>query len=152
MKKPKDDIAVRGDEICKLFDPPLKKTSFHDKVNAGKIAMAGDLRGYYLLNATRLINGFPEVDIQAYRASKKHNTSLNRDLLLRHAAILCLDPDLAPLLPYVQFPESLDNHEVSSVRKHIDQLQPAYDSAKSVLEQLAVIKGWIESSQITGKT
>jgi hypothetical protein len=144
MKKPKDEIAVRGEVICNLFDPPLKKTAFHAKVNAGQIAMAGDLRGYYLLNATRLRNGFPEIDIQAYRESKKEESQADRDRLLRHVAMLCIDENITPLLPYVDFPESLDNADIEIVRECIKALKPSYDAVDTDLKRLAVFRGWVD--------
>ena len=146
MKKPEDDIAVNRETISALFDPPLSESSFYRKVNAGHIAMAGDLRGYYLLNATRIRNGFPEVNIKNYREAANQENKEEKERLLRHAALLCIDEQIALLLPYVDFPDSLDHDGVKIVQSFIDDLKPAYAAAESDLERLAVFKGWIDGN------
>ena len=62
-----DDLCVRREEIEKLFHPKPARTTFHDWVNKGLIVMARGLRGYYLLNKTRVRLGMNPVDLKRYR-------------------------------------------------------------------------------------
>lgn len=112
-----DDIAVKKETILKLFDPPPGKTQFHAWVNKGKIKKARDLGGYFLLNATRVHQGMPPVDIKAYRLNLKKRTRAYRKKQLLYAAFIDLDSALEFAFDDIELPETLETREVDFVCK-----------------------------------
>jgi hypothetical protein len=66
-----DDLVVKRETIIKLFDPPPGRTTFHEWVNKGAIVKARNLKGYYLLNATRVRLGMNPVSIKDLRDRKE---------------------------------------------------------------------------------
>ena len=63
----KDEILVRREVIMALFNPPLPKSTFHDRAKGGE-CVSSRVPGHYLLNATRKKQGMPLLDAKALRA------------------------------------------------------------------------------------
>lgn len=62
-----DDIFVRWEDIAKLFHPPPGPSTFFDWINQGLIVKARGIKGYYLLNATRVRLGMNPIDTELAR-------------------------------------------------------------------------------------
>ena len=133
IPKVEDDIAVRREEICKLFTPPLGKTAFHDWVNKGKIVKARDLSGYFLLNATRARLRMPRVDVKAYRRDYSAEQQAQRELQLRYIAVLELDDRMFHVMPDIPFPRELTQSDIKEVLNLLDVLRPNYTTVEGDL-------------------
>ncbi|MDP0497980.1 MAG: hypothetical protein Q7Q73_17400 [Verrucomicrobiota bacterium JB024] len=75
-----------------LFNPPLPKSTFHDRVKRGEFA-SSKVPGHYLLNATRKKLGMPLVDAKAYRAKLAQADESERARQLLHAALAVTVPE-----------------------------------------------------------
>ncbi len=71
------EFAVRQEIICRFFDPPMAKSTFHDFVNKGKIIPMKGIRGFYLLNASLSRLGLREVPSLPEMAATR-STSVGR--------------------------------------------------------------------------
>ena len=115
----KDEILVKREVIMALFNPPLPKSTFHDRVKRGEFA-SSKVPGHYLLNATRKKLGMPLLDAKALRAELAQADESERDRQLLHAAF----PDLSDNEPLRQrireLGESLDAHRKARQAAHPD--------------------------------
>jgi hypothetical protein len=145
IPKAEDDIAVRRDEICKLFNPPPGKTAFHDWVNKGKIVKARDLTGYFLLNATRLRLRMPPVDVKAYRRDYSAEQQAQRELQLRYIAVLELDDRMLHVMPDIPFPGALTQSDITEVLNLLDALRPNYATVEGDLQKASFCKGFLQA-------
>lgn len=114
-KAPKDDICVRKLAINQLFDKPLPDSTFHDRVNRGEIRPSR-IRGYYLLNATRINLGLPEIDIQEYRRSQSHKANTTRMLVFTALATLLPEHVVTQGLPFEPLADSMTSLEIQRVQ------------------------------------
>jgi|GEM_PF-2514853 len=110
-----DDIAVRREEICKLFDPPPGKTAFHDWVNKGTVVKARGLTGYFLLNATRKKVKLPPVDVVSYR--KQGTSPANRKLQLVYVALMLIVPEMTAVINDIELPDALSLAEAIEIKR-----------------------------------
>jgi hypothetical protein len=144
IPKAEDDIAVRREEICKLFNPPPGKTAFHDWVNKGKIVKARDLSGYFLLNATRLRLRMPPVDVKAYRKDYSAEQQAHRKLQLRYLAVLELDDRMLQVMPDIPFPGELTQSDIDEVISMLAELRPQYETVEGDLPKASFCKGFLQ--------
>ncbi|CAA6692605.1 MULTISPECIES: hypothetical protein [unclassified Lentimonas] len=140
-----DDIAVRREEICKLFNPAPGKTAFHDWVNKGRIVKARGLTGYFLLNATRLRIRMPPVDVKAYRKDCSAEQQAQKELQLGYLAVLELDDRMFHVMPDIPFPDELTNADVQKVLHILDVHRPVYAEVEGDLEKAAYCKGILDA-------
>jgi hypothetical protein len=131
-----DDIAVKRDEICSLFNPPPGKTSFFDWVNKGHIVKARSIKGYYLLNATRVRQGMNPIDLQSYRKAIRSTSKGLHNRQLLHLAVISTNPQLKKLAPPLfEIPQTLEDDDLRKIEQfkadHLKRLQ----TLKSRLEQ-----------------
>lgn len=145
IPKVEDDIAVRREEICKLFTPPPGKTAFHDWVNKGKIVKARDLSGYFLLNATRVRLRMPPVDVKAYRRDYSAEQQAQRELQLRYIAVLELDDRMFHVMPDISFPDALTGADVKEVLRLLDVLRPEYATVEGDLAKASFCKAFLQA-------
>lgn len=118
-KKPvEDDVFVNREEICRLFNPPPSESAFHRMVDSGKIKKARDLRGYYLLNATRVHQGMEPVDVRSYRKRREETSAGLKNSQLLFLAVLQCDERFAILSPpSFKLPEALTAEEMAKIEK-----------------------------------
>ena len=139
-----DDIAVNREEICSLFNPPPGKTSFFDWVNKGHIVKARSIKGYYLLNATRVRQGMNPIDLQSYRQAIQSTPQGLHGRQLLYLAVLNTSPQhqlLAP--PPFPMPQALEYDDLRRIEQfeaeHVKQLEAFKDPLEQSSYQIGVL-------------
>ena len=127
---PNNEIFVRREDFDRYFSKPIPKATFFRWVNEGKVKKARDLDGWYKLNATLMHQGLPEVDLKAYRASKKKQTREYRKKQLLFQVFKEVDPALEFTFDDIEEPETLEPKEVEFVFKASEALKRHFSKSE----------------------
>lgn len=145
-KQPTQELLVRGDVIRELFDPPLPTSTFHDKVNAGKVVKAR-LHGWYKLNATRVNLGMQPIDIESYRAKGRALTEQERQRALLFLALVTLGgEELLSLFSGESLPECLSPLDVEKVQHLMEAHSEGLKDSDSLDEVVPYVVGALDAT------
>ena len=147
-QKAKDDVAVRREEICKLFSPSPGKTAFHDWVNKGRIVKARGMSGFYLLNATRIRLNMPAVDVKAYRREMESKEKSQQQRNYIHLALIKLDSEMAYLVPATKLPTTITAEDNQSINKFVTAFKQEYQALETEIERVHYYRGVLEASEM----
>ena len=139
-----DDIAVNRDEICSLFNPPPGKTSFFDWVNKGHIVKARSIKGYYLLNATRVRQGMNPIDVRKYREAIKPISKGLHNRHLLYLAIIRTNPQFEKRADHLfDIPQTIEGNDLHKIEQfeaaHVKQLEALKDPLEQSSYQMGVL-------------
>ena len=112
--KDAEDILVKREAIMVLFDPPLPKSTFHDRANRGEFA-SSKVSGYYLLNKTRKKLGMDPVDVAEYRQKLASIKDSERQRQLFHAALAVTVPEAIDAKLPLELPSEMTREESETV-------------------------------------
>jgi hypothetical protein len=123
------DFGVRYETISRYFEPPLARSTFHDKVQDGTIVPMKGMRGFYLLNESLRRLGLREV-----RELPAEPESRSLEDIVRLAFTL-IDRDLFPEPSWLLHVEAIDAKDADHARKLADQYRNkvgSYDNTNGV--------------------
>jgi hypothetical protein len=133
------EFAVRQETICRFFDPPMARSTFHDFVNKGKIIPMKGIRGFYLLNASLSRLGLREVPSLPEMAA----TRSTKDIL--ELAFTLIDPEIFLEPSWMLTVEELDMREVDHARLLADLHRDSVNALGSVVEKFAYLRGVLDA-------
>jgi hypothetical protein len=149
-KPPSDypEFGVRYETISRYFEPPLARSTFHDKVQDGTIVPMKGMRGFYLLNESLRRLGLREV-----RELPTEPESRSLEDIVRLAFTL-IDRDLFPEPSWLLHVESIDVKDADHAMMLADRYREKVASLDSVQLKLAYFQGvldWVSMEDAPAK-
>jgi hypothetical protein len=139
------DFGVRYETISRYFEPPLARSTFHNKVQAGTIIPMKGIRGFYLLNESLRRLGLREV-----RELPAQPDSRSLEDVVRLAFTL-IDRELFPEPSWLLHVEAIDVKDADHAQKLADQYREKVASLDSVPLKLAYFQGvldWVSMEKV----
>jgi hypothetical protein len=149
-KPPSDypEFGVRYETISRYFEPPLARSTFHDKVQNGTIIPMKGMRGFYLLNQSLRRLGLREV-----RELPTEPESRSLEDIVRLVFTL-IDHELFPAPSWLLHVEAIDLKDADHARKLADQYREKLASYDSIPLKLAYFQGvldWVSMVEADAK-
>ena len=149
-KPPSDypDFGVKYETISRFFEPPLARSTFHDKVQDGTIVPMKGMRGFYLLNESLRRLGLREV-----RELPTEPESRSLEDIVR-LAFTIIDRELFPEPSWLLHVEAIDVKDADHALKLADQYREKVASIDSIPLKLAYFQGvldWVSKEETPAK-
>ncbi|MFT5106659.1 MAG: hypothetical protein ACI9UA_002283 [Pseudoalteromonas tetraodonis] len=132
------DFGVRYETISGYFEPPLARSTFHDKVQDGTIVPMKGMRGFYLLNESLRRLGLREV-----RELPTEPESRSLEDIVRLAFTL-IDHEIFPDPSWLLHVEEIDLNDADHARKLADQYREKVASLDSIPLKLSYFQGVLD--------
>ena len=132
------DFGVKYETISGYFEPPLARSTFHDKVQDGTIVPMKGMRGFYLLNESLRRLGLREV-----RQLPAQPDSRSLEDIARLAFTL-IDHELFPAPSWLLHVEAIDVKDADHALKLADQYREKVASLDSIPLKLAYFQGVLD--------
>lgn len=134
------EFPVKRGFLCSMFNPPLAKSTFYDRVNEGKIVSMKGFPGYFLLNASLHRLGLP-----MRRELPASISSRNLEDITRLAFTL-IDRDLFPAPPWMLTVDAIEAKDWDLARRIADEHRDKIALMDHVHLKLAHFSGVLDAA------